>query len=169
MISYQTLLMKFESKGEKTGWTYIELPAHLAQKILKNNKKSFRVKGYFDKIEVQGLSTIPMGDGNFIIALNAGIRKKIYKEAGVMLDVQLEHDKEFVITIPEDLYVCLEEERLIDGFEKLAKSHQNYFINWINSAKTEATRTKRIMLTVDAMTKGWDYGQMIRADKAKRK
>jgi uncharacterized protein YdeI (YjbR/CyaY-like superfamily) len=45
----------------------------------------------------------------------------------------------------------------------LAKSHREYFIKWINGAKTNETRAKRIIHTVNAMLRKWDYGQMIRA------
>ena len=31
--------------GEKTGWSYIEIPAAIAQQLKPNYKKSFRVKG----------------------------------------------------------------------------------------------------------------------------
>jgi uncharacterized protein YdeI (YjbR/CyaY-like superfamily) len=65
--------------------------------------------------------------------------------------------------MPEDLEICLSEEKhLMENFLKQPKSHQNYFINWINQAKTETTRTKRIVLTINAMDKKMDYGQMIR-------
>ena len=50
-------------------------------------------------------------------------------------------------------------------FKTLAKSHQNYFSKWIESAKTEGTKTKRIALAVNALSKQWDYGTMIREDK----
>lgn len=45
MIDYTTIILQFAEQGEKTGWTYIEIPADLAQQIKPGNKKSFRVKG----------------------------------------------------------------------------------------------------------------------------
>jgi len=30
MVSFKALLLKFDKKGEKTGWTYFEIPAHIA-------------------------------------------------------------------------------------------------------------------------------------------
>jgi len=48
MISFHAVLQKFGDKGEKTGWTYIEVPAKMAGFLKENNKKSFRVKGKID-------------------------------------------------------------------------------------------------------------------------
>ena len=33
MIQFTTTIHKFGVKGEKTGWTYIEIPADLAQQL----------------------------------------------------------------------------------------------------------------------------------------
>ena len=55
MIKFSAILLKFQEQGEKTGWTYIEVPAEIAQQLKPNNKKSFRVKGYFDDYYFEGL------------------------------------------------------------------------------------------------------------------
>ncbi|HMR81592.1 MAG TPA: YdeI/OmpD-associated family protein [Niabella sp.] len=47
------------------------------------------------------------------------------------------------------------------AFEKLAPSHRKEYIQWINEAKTEATRYKRIATTIEWATEGkgknWKY------------
>ena len=48
MISWTATIKKFDKQGEKTGWTYIEVPAELANKLQPGNKKGFRVKGRLD-------------------------------------------------------------------------------------------------------------------------
>ena len=59
---------------------------------------------------------------------------------------------------------CLADEpAALEKFKKLPPGHQRYYSNWIQSAKTEATRVRRIAATVNAMEKGWNYGQMLRA------
>ncbi|MNY26257.1 hypothetical protein D3C86_1600940 [compost metagenome] len=108
-----------------------------------------------------------MGEGDFIISLNATLRKKLKKEKGGILDVALEEDTTFKIEMPEDLELCLSDEpQLLKNFLKQPKSHQNWYINWLNSAKTEPTRTKRIVKIVSAMDKDWDFGTMMRDGKA---
>ena len=41
-VTLKTRLQKFDNHGEKSGWTYIEIPEDLAQKLLPGNKKCFR-------------------------------------------------------------------------------------------------------------------------------
>lgn len=168
MIYHKAEIEKFDAMGEKTGWSYVFVPQTVAQQIKSGEKKSFRVKGKIDQVEVGGVALLPMGEGDFIIPLKAGLRKKLKKEEGATVELNLVFDADFKIEMPDDLEICLaDEEHLMQQFLSMPKSHQNYFINWLNSAKTEATRTKRIIMIVDAMAKKYDYGQMIRESRDK--
>lgn len=162
-IEFITSILQFEEMGEKTGWRYIEIPAYLAQQLKPGNKKSFRVKGTLDNFAISGVALMPMGEGNFIMALKADIRKGIRKETGAMLNVKLEVHEDFKIEIPDDLKECFDfDPEAETQFMTLPRSHRDYFINWINAAKTAETRAKRIVNTVNAMLRKWDYGTMIR-------
>jgi hypothetical protein len=164
MVEFDAIMLQFAAQGEKTGWTYIEIPAGLAQQLKPGNKRSFRVKGALDNLAIAGIALMPMGNGNFIMALKADIRKGLRKNAGAILHVKIEPHDDFSITMPDDLQECFDfEPEAFDFFNGLAKSHRDYFIRWINSAKTEETRAKRIVNTVNAMLRKWDYGQMMRA------
>lgn len=164
MVDFTTIILKFGDQGEKTGWRYIDIPYDIAQQLKPGNKKSFRVRGMLDATPVKGMALMPMGDGGFIMALKADVRKAIHKEEGAMLRVVIEEDTDFKIDIPADLQECFDEDP--DGYDffmSLAKSHREYFIKWIDSAKTEPTRVKRIISTANAMARRMDYGQMIRS------
>ncbi|MCH5689032.1 YdeI/OmpD-associated family protein [Niabella sp. W65] len=52
-------------------------------------------------------------------------------------------------------------------FASLAPSHQNYFSKWIDDAKTDATKTKRIAQALFGLNNKMDYGQMIRYHRGK--
>ena len=163
MIDYTTVIHKFADQGEKTGWTYIEVPVDIAQTLNPGNKKSFRVKGLLDKFRFSGIALLPMGEGNFIMALNADIRRAIRKSEGAMLQVKLEVDHEYSLEPPAELIECLNDDPdALDFYNSLARSHRDYFLKWIFSAKTEITRNNRIVQMVNAMNNKWDYGQMIR-------
>jgi hypothetical protein len=163
MIRFTTKILKFADMGEKTGWTYIHIPAALAQQLLPGNKKSFRVTGRLDDHSIQKIALIPMGEGDFIMALNAGIRKAICKQKGAALRVELEVDKA-VIRPPKALLGCLADEpEALTWFKGLPGSHQNYFGNWIRAAKTEGTRTRRIACVVTAMVRHLNFAEMLRA------
>ena len=165
MVQFNTTIKKFDSQGEKTGWTYIEIPAAIAQKLNPNNKKGFRVKGKLDDFEFSMIALLPMGGGDFIMALNAGMRKAIKKQKGAVLKVKMEVDSN-EIQPPEELIECLHDEpEAFEYFNTLPRGHQNYFTNWINSAKTDPTKAKRIAATLNALNKKWEFGQMIRAMK----
>ncbi len=169
MVQYTTTILKFEKQGEKTGWTYIEIPADIALKLKPNNKKSFRVKGKLDNHKISGIALLPMGGGIFIMALNAAMRKGIGKRYGAMLKVQLEEDKQ-PFRFNKDFMACLADEPTAhEFFKSLAGSHQRYFSKWIDDAKTEPTKIKRIAQAVNALSKKQGYGEMIRSQPKKNK
>ncbi len=169
MVQWKARIARFDHKGEKTGWRYVMVPAAIANQLKEGERRSMRVRGMIDSVPVEGLSLLPMGEGDFILALNTSLRKKLRKEEGADVILSLEWHADFEIDLPEDLQACLEmEESLFDRFMRFSKSHRNYFITWLNTAKTEATRTKRLLMIVHAMENHLDYSQMIRHHQKKK-
>ncbi len=167
MVKFTALIKQFDAQGEKTGWTYIDIPAEIALKIKPGNKKTFRVKGKLDAYAVKSVALVPMGGGDFIMALNAEMRKGTKKRKGATLIVSLEEDSD-KLQPPVELLECLADEpKAKQFFDSLTYGHRNYFSKWIESAKTEPTKTKRIAQAVDALSKHLDYGTMIRNLKGK--
>ncbi|MEO7982705.1 MAG: YdeI/OmpD-associated family protein [Bacteroidota bacterium] len=162
MVQFTATIHRFGEKGEKTGWTYFELPADLAQQLKPGNRKEFKVKGKLDAHPVKRISLLPMGGGVFIFVLNAALRKLIGKKHGAMVKVQLTEDKsEFIFN--KDFLECLDDEPIArEFFKTLTGSHQRYFSKWIDDAKTEPTRIKRITMAVNALAKKWGYTEMLR-------
>ena len=162
MTTFQTILQKFGEKGEKTGWTYIEVSGLIAHEIKPNTKLGFRVKCLIDNFSVKLLALLPMGEGDFIIPMNTQIRKGIRKEEGGIVIINLEEDTD-ELPQSEELMICLEDEpRALETFLKLPKSHQLYYNKWIESAKTIETKTKRITMTVHGMLMGMNYPEMLK-------
>lgn len=171
MITFQAEILRAENQGAAmAGWAYVKVPGTIANQIKPNYKQVYRIKGQIDGHAFAGLALMPMGDGDYYLAINGTMRKVLKKGIGDRLALALEEDKDFKISIPEDLEICLldEDDDLMGKFMALAKSHRNYFIKYITDAKTEPTRTKRIAMTVEAMVLGLDFGAMIRLDKARR-
>ena len=166
MICFTATIEKFGQQGEKTGWTYIVVPAKIAASLKNGNKRSFRVKGKLDEHSIESVALIPMGEGDFILALNSSMRKEIRKNVGALLEVQLAVDTKEILP-PEALIECLQDEPSAwKQYQSIATSHKLYFTRWINSAKTESTKAKRIAQTVTALAAGKDYGAMLRSLKA---
>lgn len=167
MIHFKATMKRFEKQGEKTGWTYIEIPADLAQQLKPGNRKEFKVKGKLDNHVINRVSLLPMGGGLFILPVNAVMRKAIGKRHGAMVTVQLTEDKTAFV-FNTDFMECLADEPAAgDFFKTLPGSHQRYFSKWIDDAKTEQTKTKRIAQAVTALSKKQGYAEMIRSNKQK--
>lgn len=164
MISFTALIEKFDEKGEKTGWTYFVIPAKISAKIKSGMKKSYRVKGKLDKYSIKGISLLPMGEGEFIMPLNQDMRKALKKRKGDKIAVSLEEDKEEK-KISAELIECLQDDpKALKAFETMPGSHQRYYSNWIESAKTEPTRAKRIAKTVKGLSLGMTFAEILKMD-----
>lgn len=168
MIEFATTVLRFGEMGEKTGWTYVVIPEPLAQKLKPGNKKSFRVTGTLDAHAIRQVAVMPMGDGAFLLGINAEMRKATGKGQGAEMCIKLEVDDSPILP-PAELLECLADEpEAMAYWESISGAHRNYFINHIESAKTVETRTRRVAQSLDALMKKMDYGQMIRAAKAER-
>lgn len=167
MITFSTKIQRFTKNGEKTGWSFIVISSQQAEKLNPGIKKSFRVKGLLDNYKIQRTSLLPIGKGEFILPINASIRKGTGKAAGDTLKVRIELD-ERQITLSTDFIACLkDDERAYTFFKTLPRGHQNYFSNWIESAKTISTKTKRITMAIIGLAANQGFGEMIRANQNK--
>jgi len=163
VVQFNTTILQFAEQGEKTGWTYIKIPFDVAQKLKPGNKKGFRVKGWLDEYPIKMIALLPFGNGDFIMPLNATIRKGIGKRKGAMLKVKVEVDSQSP-KISKELLACLADEpKALKVFNEFSPSHKLYFSKWIDGAKTEPTKTKRIAQAISALSRGLDFGQMMRA------
>lgn len=164
VIWFTTTILKFRDKGEMmTNWTYLLITGDQAARMNHLRKTGFRVTGKLDNLAIEKIALQPTGDGNFYMPLNATIRKKLRKEAGATVNVQIAVDQE-PPQINAVLLECLQDEPVARAnFDALKRSHQLYFSNWVNSAKTAETKANRIAHCVNALAKNYDYGQMIRS------
>lgn len=171
MVDFQAKIVQAAEPGAAmVGWMYIDIPQAVAHRLKPDYKQVYRVRGEIDGHLFSGLALLPKGEGDYLLPINGPMRKVLKKGVGEVLVLRLEEHKDFTIELPQDLEVCLldGEDDLLGRFMALPKSHRNYFINHINDAKTEPTRTKRLTMTVEAMARALDFGAMIRLDKARR-
>jgi uncharacterized protein YdeI (YjbR/CyaY-like superfamily) len=81
-------------------------------------------------------------------------------EKGVKVAKKPVEKKELVI--PKDLTAALSKNKSAKAtFDKFAYSHKKEYVQWIEEAKTEATRNKRLATTVEWLSEGksrnWKY------------
>lgn len=162
MIRFTAVLQRFEEKGEKSGWTYIEIPIDVTEQLNPGIRTSFRVKGKIDDHSLKQTALIPMGEGTFILPTNAEMRRAIRKQDGATATLEFELDTS-PIALSEDLMSCLADDPpALAFFNTLPRGHQNYFSKWIDSAKTTETRVKRISQAVRGLAMNMSYGEMVR-------
>lgn len=162
MVEFKTLIKKFAKKGEKTGWTYLEIEKTIANLINPNTKTSFRVKGTINDFLINQVALIPMGNGNFILPLNLEMRKKEIRRRSNNIGIT-EFRVETYLVIDFTLIDSLElEPKALSFFNSLSKGHQRYFSNWISEAKTIETKSKRIYMCVSGLSEKMDFGEIIR-------
>jgi uncharacterized protein YdeI (YjbR/CyaY-like superfamily) len=81
-------------------------------------------------------------------------------EKGVKVVRKPVEKKELVV--PKDLTAALSKNKTAKAtFDKFAYSHKKEYVQWIEEAKTEATRNKRLATTVEWLSEGksrnWKY------------
>lgn len=168
MIKFTATLLQFQEQGEKTGWTYIQIPVEIAQQLKPGNKKVFRVKGKLDDFNINSVALLPMGDGSFIMPFNGAMRKGTGKRKGATITAALETDNA-PLKLNEDFLTCLKDEpTAMKYFNSLPGAHRNYISKWIGDAKTEPTKTKRIAIALSALSRGLGFVEMLREQKAKK-
>jgi hypothetical protein len=163
MHSFKSIILKFDTKGEKTGWSYVDVPPDIIQKLKLKNKKEFRIKGFADDVRFERMACYPVGEGNFIIVFNADMRKKLGKKEGAMVSVKFEKDESEALQ-SQELIDCLNEDKIaLKQFNSLLLSQRNYFHRYVYSAKGAATKAGRIVNIINAMYNKQDFGTMIRS------
>jgi hypothetical protein len=168
VIKFNTTIQRFAKQGEKTGWSYIEISAKQAQQLKPGTKVGYRVKGKLDSFPIKQVALLPMGEGTFIIPFNADMRKGTGKKHGDKVVVHLEEDRA-AFQLSADFMACLEDEPVaLKFFKSLPGGHQRYFSKWIDSAKTDPTKAKRIAMAVNALARNMGYSEMIREGKGNR-
>lgn len=166
VIEINGILERFGKMGEKSGWTYVLIPAEIARSLSKA-RNTFRVKGHIDQHEIRQVALVPVGDGDFILPVNGGMRKAIKKSAGAPVRLRIQHDDSELLP-DRDFMECLAEEPLaMTHYQKLTQGHKNYFTKWIGSARTAPTKASRIAMALDALSRGLGFAEMLREKKGK--
>jgi len=163
---FDTILSRFGEQGEKTGWTYITIGEDIAQRLNPGNRKSFRVKGRLDNHNIKSVALLPMGDGSFIMPVNASMRKAIGKRKGAMVHVEITLDNK-PLALSKDLLDCLEDDpEAKEYFFSLPNSHRNYYSKWVESIKSPEGKAARIADVVNAMNRHWSFSELMQHRKS---
>ena len=94
---------------------------------------------------------VRMGTIRHILIILKEIREKIQKGFGDEVQVTIKLDEEpRQVEVPQDVQLGLAKNALAkEAFERLSYSHQREYVMWIESAKKEETRQRRIQKLLD--------------------
>lgn len=143
------LLEKYEGKG---GWTYAVIP-----EVVQSKSTPFgwvTVSGSIDGYELKDYRLMPMGNGQLFLPVKAEIRKRIGKQAGDWVKVIL-FAADDTPSIPADFMLCLRDYPAAEKeFLACSNSQKRAFVRWIYSAKSDATREKRMAEAIALLDNG---------------
>jgi hypothetical protein len=140
------------ASGASGGGAFVEVPFDVEKAF---GAKKPRVRALIEGVPYRGLLT-RMGGPNHILIILKGIREQIGKTFGDEIKVSVEaDDEERVITVPADLKQAFKSEKEAKAaFEKLSYTHQREYVMWIEEAKKEETRQRRIAKTIEMLKQG---------------
>lgn len=94
--------------------------------------------------------------GEFLVGLSRAVRDQAGVQAGDTVDVTLELDTApREVEIPPALAEALRADPAADAaFQSLAFTHRKEFARWVQEAKTEATRERRVVKALEMLREG---------------
>ena len=144
-----TFQARLRPSGRGTGGHLVRVPDHVVAAL--GSKGRIPVKATFNGMPYRG-SIVRMGG-----VMMLGVTKAIMAEAGIgpgdVLDVVVENDDEprDVDTPPELARALRKNSRAAAAWDKLSYSHRKEYVGFIDEAKKEETRARRVDQTIRAL------------------
>jgi hypothetical protein len=155
-LTFKSILERPEGVGT---WTYVAVPLDLHEAL--GSRGQIRVKCTIGG-HIFRASAMPKGDGTHYIVVNKSVRDAIGVTRGDVVEMTIERDTaERKVDMPADLAAALEQHpTAAAAFAKLSYSHQKEYVDWIDSAKKEETRQRRVEGTVERVIEGRGQGSV---------
>lgn len=117
-------------------------------------KGQVRVKATFDNVPYRG-SLANMGFGHTLI-LTKDVKLKVGKNHGDTVSVTVQKDtEERVVEVPEALKAAFKTQPKAETFyNSLSYTNRKEYAQWINTAKREETKAKRLQKTIEMLLSG---------------
>ena len=148
----QKFTAKLVKESEQGAWTIVHVPFDVEAIFGKSGY--IKVKGTIDNYAFSGIKLMPMGNGSYCLAIKEAIRKAINKENGDNVQVTMEPDTSQLVIpkkLSEGLSAYPQAKAFFDG---LTESNQNYFVEWVASAKREETQDTRVVKSIEKLLAG---------------
>ena len=146
--------MKFRTtilQGGKTA-TGIRIPDEVVEALGSGKRPPIRVtiNGYTYR------NTVAVMDGVYMVGVSAEHRTGADVAGGDEVDVEIELDTApREVTLPADLAAALEAEpKARETFDRLSNSNKGWHVSQVTGAKTDKTRQRRIVKSVEMLKQG---------------
>lgn len=126
-------------------WDFVEVPAEISQEI--RAKKWKRLCVSIQDLPAYSAALMPLSEGRRGILISQARQKELGAFLGAWIQIRLWEDQsKYGMPVPEELAELFEFDPAIEtAFEKLLPGRRRNYLHHIASAKTEATRTKRVL------------------------
>lgn len=150
MPDKQTFSATIQNAGG--GGAFVEVPFDVEAVF---GSKRPRVKAMIEGVPYRGILTRMGTDYHMLIILKE-IREKIGKTFGDQVRITVEPDTEpRVVEIPAELKKAFRTESEAKAFfNRLSYTHQREYVMWINEAKREDTRQRRVVKAIEMLKEG---------------
>lgn len=140
----------FDSQLKKgnLGGFYVDIPFDVEKEF---GSKRPKIKAWIGGIEYRGILA-RMKTPNSILIVLKEIRTKLNVEEGDLLHIEIQKDiEERLIEIPSYFKAALLKENLLSYFENLAFTHRKEFVRWLENAKKDETKKRRLEKTLEML------------------
>jgi hypothetical protein len=139
-------------KNAGGGGAFVEVPFDVETAF---GSKKPKVKATIDGIPYRG-TLVRMGTECHLLLILKSIREQIGKTFGDEVHITVEaDDAPRVVAVPKDLAAALKKDRDAKAlFDKLSYTHQKEYAAWIEEAKKDETRQRRIAKTLTMLKAG---------------
>jgi len=146
--------MSFRARIEDAGGggAFVSIPFDVEQVF---GAKRVKVRAFIEGEAYRG-TLVRMGGPCHLLPVLKDIRKRIGKSIGDEVKIVLEEDTDpRVVAVPEDLQRALAIHPAAAGFfSRLSYTHRKEYVQWIEEAKREQTRSDRIRKTIELLDQG---------------
>ncbi len=146
-MAKRTFRAKLERPEGIGTWTYLTVPSNAAKEY--GGQGQIKVKGTINRLPYRS-TLLPHGNGKHFLIVKREIRDQISATAGDPVDVTMERDsKPHTVLLPKDLKLALARNKKAKAeFDRIPYSHKKEYREYIDGAKKDETRKKRIQQSV---------------------
>jgi hypothetical protein len=160
LFNAEVTLTRFPGKG---GWTYAPV-GQLPFKV-KTHFGNLKVCGRLDEVALEEAHLMPMGKGLRFLPVNAELRKKLGKQTGDVVRLQLfaveEPDNGLRVSLADFTDCLAEVPAALAAFEQLTHAGQEQWLNWVSAVDTEIQQLARVETALQQLSRGLPGGPAV--------